>query len=475
MKIKFILPALIEAQSPFWRPIKYSLFPPLGIATLAAYCDPSDDIVLVDEHVEKLDINDQPDLVIIQVYITNAKRSYQIADAYRKRGVFVAMGGLHVTSLPLEAEHHADSIFIGPGEETFPDFLKDFANRTTKKRYFSSVRTLNHKPKARRDLIKRNRYLVPNSLVVSRGCPHRCDFCYKDAFYKGGKSFYTRMIDDVLEEIESLPGRHLYFLDDHLLGNPRFATDLFREMKGMGRLFQGAATIASILDLKTLDAAVDAGLRSLFVGFESLRSSNLSSSNKRHNKLPDYERAISALHDRKVMINGSFVFGLDADDNKVFDQTVEWAVSRGLVTSTFHIATPYPGTAFYDELASQNRILHHDWDLYDTRHAVFKPSKMSIAELEQGYQNAYRNFYKWSNIIKGSSVHDDLSLQLKHFLYTGGWKKFESVWNVLIKLGGLKHMLPVLEKLLNRKSNLNQYETHSYSNPIHEEPYQQSA
>jgi radical SAM superfamily enzyme YgiQ (UPF0313 family) len=475
MKIKFILPALIEAQSPFWRPIKYSLFPPLGIATLAAYCDPSDDIVLVDEHVEKLDINDQPDLVIIQVYITNAKRSYQIADAYRKRGVFVAMGGLHVTSLPLEAEHHADSIFIGPGEETFPDFLKDFANRTTKKRYFSSVRTLNHKPKARRDLIKRSRYLVPNSLVVSRGCPHRCDFCYKDAFYKGGKSFYTRMIDDVLEEIESLPGRHLYFLDDHLLGNPRFTTDLFREMKGMGRLFQGAATIASILDLKTLDAAVDAGLRSLFVGFESLRSSNLSSSNKRHNKLPDYERAISALHDRKVMINGSFVFGLDADDNKVFDQTVEWAVSRGLVTSTFHIATPYPGTAFYDELASQNRILHHDWDLYDTRHAVFKPAKMSIEELEQGYQNAYRNFYKWSNIIKGSSVHDDLSLQLKHFFYTGGWKKFESVWNVLIKLGGLKHMLPVLEKLLNRKSKLNQYETHSYSNPIHEEPYQQSA
>ena len=103
MKVKMILPALTEAESPFWRPIKYSLFPPLGLATLAAYLSPDDDIELQDQHIEPIKLEDSPDLVIIQVYITNAYRSYQIADHYRKKGCYVILGGLHVTSLPLEA------------------------------------------------------------------------------------------------------------------------------------------------------------------------------------------------------------------------------------------------------------------------------------------------------------------------------------------------------------------------------------
>lgn len=126
MKIKMILPALTEAKSPYWRPIKYSLFPPLGLATLVPYCDPADEIDLQDEHVETLNVGDTPDLVIIQVYITNAFRSYALADHYRQRGAYVCLGGLHVSSLPDEAGQHADSIFIGPGEETFPKFLTDF-------------------------------------------------------------------------------------------------------------------------------------------------------------------------------------------------------------------------------------------------------------------------------------------------------------------------------------------------------------
>src|SRR5262249_5580288 len=212
-----------------------------GLATLAAYLDPDLDISLHDEHVERLDLNDAPDLVIIQVYITNAYRAYQIADHYRARGAYVVLGGLHVTSLPEEAAPHADTIFLGPGEHTFPEFLRDFAAGKPRRRYNSAVRTLETLPPIRRDLIQRHRYLVPNSIVVSRGCPHHCTFCYKDGFFKGGRSFYTQAVDDALAEIERLPGRHLYFLDDHLLGNTRFSRDLFRGMRGMGRVFQGAA------------------------------------------------------------------------------------------------------------------------------------------------------------------------------------------------------------------------------------------
>src|SRR6476659_8135269 len=135
MKIKMILPALTEAKSPYWRPIKYSLFPPLGLATLAAYCSPEDEIDLQDEHVEELKTDDAHDLVVIQVYITNAFRAYALADQYRKKGSHVCLGGLHVSSLPKEAMLHADTIFIGPAEDTFPVFLKDFRDRCPKKIY----------------------------------------------------------------------------------------------------------------------------------------------------------------------------------------------------------------------------------------------------------------------------------------------------------------------------------------------------
>ena len=201
MKVKMILPALTEAKSPFWRPIKYSLFPPLGLATLAAYLDESDEITLQDEHVEALELDDEPDLVVIQVYITSAYRAYQIADHYRVKGAYICLGGLHVTSLPEEAQRHADTIFIGPGEDTWPAFLHDFRGKSPQKKYVSEIRTLVDLPFPRRDLLKRHLYLVPNSLVVSRGCPHVCDFCYKEAFFEGGKSFYTLNVDRALAEI----------------------------------------------------------------------------------------------------------------------------------------------------------------------------------------------------------------------------------------------------------------------------------
>jgi radical SAM superfamily enzyme YgiQ (UPF0313 family) len=218
LRVKIILPALTEATSPYWRPIKYSLFPPLGLATLAAYLDPDDEAVIVDEHVEPLDVDDRPDLVLIQVYITNAYRAYRIADRYRAQGAFVALGGLHVTSLPDEAHAHADAIFLGPAEQTFPAFLQDFRAGCPAGIYRSTGgRTLDRLPPIRRDLIKRRRYLVPNSIVVTRGCPQHCDFCYKDAFFTGGRSFYTQRVDAALCEIARLPGRHLYFLDETLL------------------------------------------------------------------------------------------------------------------------------------------------------------------------------------------------------------------------------------------------------------------
>lgn len=448
MRVKMILPALTEAKSPFWRPIKYSLFPPLGLATLAAYLDSSDEIVLQDEHVETLDLNDEPDLVVIQVYITSAYRAYQIADHYRAKGAYVCLGGLHVTSLPEEAQEHANTIFIGPGEDTWPVFLRDFRANSPRKKYISVIRTLADLPFPRRDLIKRNLYLVPNSLVVSRGCPHVCDFCYKEAFFEGGKSFYVLTVDRALAEIENLPGRHLYFLDDHLFGNPHFARNLFDGMLGMNRLWQAAGTVQSVLKSGLLEKAVASGLRSLFVGFETLSPANLMQQHKYQNLNRDYSGAIRRLHDLGVMVNASFVFGMDDDDEYVFDRTVEWAIEKGVETATFHILTPYPGTALYKRMQAEGRITIWNWDLYDTRHTVFRPMRLTAQALEAGYWRAYREFYQWKNIIQASQAHQGLQGQLRHIAYAGGWKKLELAWDWIIRAKKVTSMLPALETIL---------------------------
>lgn len=452
MKVKLILPALTEATSPDWRPIKYSLFPPLGLATLAGYLKEDDEAVIRDEHVEAVGLDDTPDLVAMEVYITSAYRAYEIADQYRAKGVHVALGGLHVSSLPHEAARHADTVFIGPGEDTWPRFLADFRAGRPAAVYRSETRTLVGAPPARRDLIKRRLYLVPNSMVVSRGCPHACDFCYKGAFFKGGRSYYTRTLDDILREIDRLPGRHLYFLDDNLFADPVFASALCDAVRGMGRVWQAAGTVQSVLHGGLIEKAAAAGLRSLFIGFESLSASNMRCHRKFHNTVTGYGEAVRRLHEAGVMINGSFIFGMDEDDPSVFERTVEWAVAQGMETATFHILTPYPGTALYERMAASGRLLHSRWDLYDTRHAVYRPAGMTPYALERGYREAYRGFYSWRAIVRGAWTKPRALERLRHIACAGGWKKCEPLWDWIIRRGKVAAMLPLLETVLSGRA-----------------------
>jgi radical SAM superfamily enzyme YgiQ (UPF0313 family) len=290
--------------------------------------------------------------------------------------------------------------------------------------------------------------LIPNSIVVSRGCPHHCDFCYKDAFFKGGKSFYTQAVDVALGEIERLPGKHLYFLDDHLFGNESFIKELLTGMEGMGRVWQAAGTVQSILKPDLLEKAVKSGLRSLFVGFETLNPANLKEQHKYQNLNRDYSEAIKRLHNLGVMVNGSFVFGMDEDDETVFERTVEWAISQGIETATFHILTPYPGTPLYARMQQQKRLITNNWDLYDTRHVVYQPTLMSAETLVNGYWQAYRDFYSWSAIFKSAWVKPASQDKLRHLAYTGAWKKCEPIWDFLIRAKQVNRLLPTLENVL---------------------------
>jgi radical SAM superfamily enzyme YgiQ (UPF0313 family) len=300
----------------------------------------------------------------------------------------------------------------------------------------------------RHDLIKREKYLVPNSLVVSRGCPHRCAFCYKEPFFRGGRSFYTQTVDAALAQIDSLPGRHLFFLDDNLFASRRFAATLFETMRGMGRLWQAAGTVRAVMDTELLDKAVDSGLRSLFVGFETLNEPSLREQNKHQNQVRDYDRAVELLHERGVMVNASFVYGMDHDDATVFDRTVDWAVGRGIETATFHILTPYPGTELHRRMKAEGRMLTQNWDRYSTRQCVFRPARMSPGHLEAGYWRSYRRFYGWASILQSALTKTDALACLRHLAYTGGWKKFEFLWGPVIKAGLLGALRPLLEGIL---------------------------
>ena len=216
----------------------------------------------------------------------------------------------------------------------------------------------------------------------------------------------------------------------------------------MRRLWQAAATVNAVLAPGFLERAVEAGLRSLFVGFETLNPANLAEQRKYQNLRRDYTATIGRLHGLGVMINGSFVFGMDGDEASVFERTVEWAVEHGIETATFHILTPYPGTALHRRIADQGRLTTHDWDLYDTRHAVFKPALMSGHALEHGYHWAYREFYKWRSIVRGAAAHGEAVAGVRHLAYAAGWKKFEPLWDLVIRARRTALMLPVLETIL---------------------------
>ena len=185
-------------------------------------------------------------------------------------------------------------------------------------------------------------------------------------------------------------------------------------------------------------------------GFETLNPINLRQSNKKQNLDKDYTAAINRLHSLGIMINGSFVFGLDDDDETVFKRTVDWAVTNALTTCTFHILTPYPGTRLFQSMEAQNRILHRDWDKYDTRQVVYKTVGLNAQQLKKGYDWSYKAFYSWSNVYKASMQHENFKQIIKHFAYAGGWKKFEPLWNFVIKTKGLNKMLPLLEAILSK-------------------------
>ena len=243
------------------------------------------------------------------------------------------------------------------------------------------------------------RFLYTNVVATSRGCPFACDFCYNSCAAVRG-SYAHRTVPDVLTEIRSLGTRHVMFIDDNFIGDPAFARELLEAMRPL-RLRWNAAVSANVLDMPDLlDLMRDTGCRSLFVGFESLGEDALRGVHKRQNRASRHEALVEALHSRGIMVNASFVFGLDGDGPDVFRATVDWVVRNRVETVTSHILTPYPGTALHARMEAAGRIVDRDLSHYDTAHVVFRPANMTAEQLYEGYLRVYREIYSLRNIAR---------------------------------------------------------------------------
>jgi radical SAM superfamily enzyme YgiQ (UPF0313 family) len=336
-------------------------------------------------------------------------------------------------------------VCTGPAETVWPQILDDFERGRLEKFYHGrSEGSAALVPIPRRDLMNPRGYLIRHTMVTSRGCPHACDFCYKSSFW-GPRYYEPRPIAEIERELATVDDHLVFFLDDNLLANRQHARALFDVLRGAGIIWQAAASLDVTRDPRYLEEAYDAGCRSLFVGFESLSPEAMRGNNKLVNAAADYAAACRRFHDAGLMINGSFVFGFDSDAPDVFDRTVEFAIENKLLTATFHVLTPLPGTAAFARLEAEGRILHRNWAYYDTDHAVFRPRRMTPEQLEAGHKRACREFITYGSILRRSL---GLPGALKRIAYNVAWVKIDPLWVAIIRAGLMPFATRVFERVL---------------------------
>ena len=398
MRVKLIQP--LAATRPMDTSLKARMAPHLGLLTIARIVeDCGHEVVVVNENSAPDIPSGGFDLVGISASIDVLDRARVLDGEYRRLGVPVVVGGIGVTSNPDLASEMFETICIGPAEGHWRDVLADAAAGRLRRRYetpmsFSGERLL--APSFRS--VDTRGCLYDNVIAASRGCPFACDFCYNAAVRRHGGGYVHRTVESVASEVRSKATRHIMFIDDNFIGSPAFTRELLAALRPM-RLKWSAAVSANILDMPDLlDLMAETGCQSLFIGFESVNPESLSGVGKGQNKVSRFEALAEALHSRGIMVNASFVFGLDADDPSTFDRTVEWVVANRIETVTSHIATPYPGTPFYDRMRREGRIIDDDLSHYDTAHVVIRPKNMTPEELYEGYLRVYREVYTLGNI-----------------------------------------------------------------------------
>lgn len=414
---------------------KHVLTPTLALTSIAAATPPDWTVEYWDENLLQgpPPLEPFPSVVGISVHLTFAKRAYALARYFRQRGAKVVLGGLHVLSCPDEAAPHADALALGEGVQLWPRILADAERGALAPRYHGSFGAPFHlDPPPRRALLPRQHFLTATSLMATRGCHNRCGFCYLAT--KGlGMPYQMRDPEQIAEEWRAEGTPYAVFLDNNLSSSPKYLSRLCRALEPLEKIWSAAVSIDVTDDPGLVRQMALAGCTAVFVGFESLTADNLADARKKTPRPEDYARRVRILHDHGIAVNGSFVLGFDHDGPEVFEKTADWIEAARLECATFHILTPYPGTPLFARLNAEGRILHQDWDLYDTAHVVFRPLQMSAAELERGYSDCYLRLFSASSIWKRRPAR---ASEIPSYLAMSTlYKRSNALWPLLIERG----------------------------------------
>jgi radical SAM superfamily enzyme YgiQ (UPF0313 family) len=404
MKILLISPHIGVKKN---RLSKFTNYQNLALQQIAALTPDKHEVELINEINKKIDFEEECDIVGISCFTSNSLRGYEIADKFRKREIIVVFGGYHPTALPYEAKQHADSVVVGEAEGTWPQLLIDFENGKLKPFYYQ-INPVDPRliPTAKRF----NQNKIRNSAIqATRGCPINCEFCAMHLVE--GTKFRGRPINNVIEEIQSIKSRGLFFVDASLTINPGYTKALFKEMKGLDKKFSCFGNINVLAkDDELLKLAYEAGCKKWFIGFESVSQETINSINKKTNKIDEYDIAIKKIKNHGMMITGLFMYGFDNDTPKVFNQTLQVLSELHLDSASFSIVTPYPGTYLFKKLDKEGRILTRDWSKYNEGNVVFTPKNMSEKILFQGVKKASMNYYSFSNSFKRCFLKNNSNL-----------------------------------------------------------------
>ncbi|MBI4616382.1 MAG: B12-binding domain-containing radical SAM protein [Planctomycetes bacterium] len=412
---------------------KHVLTPTLALTSVAGATPPGWEVRYWDENLLQgaPPWKPFPQVVGITVHLTFARRAYEIARWYRERGAIVVLGGLHVLSCPDEAAPHADALAVGEGVQLWGRILRDVEAGRLQRVYRGSYRSaFEDEPAPRRNLLPRGSFLTTTSLIATRGCHSRCEFCYLST---EGLRMPYRMRDprQVAKEFLADGQPYAVFIDNNLGSRPEYLRSLCRTLAPLERIWSAAVSIDVTDDPSLVRDMALAGCTGVFVGFESLSEENIRDAGKKSPRPEDYARRIAILHENGIQVNGSFVLGFDQDGADVFDRTVAWIEENRLECATFHILTPYPGTPLFARMEAEGRILHRNWDLYDTAHVVFRPARMTPDELASGYAACYRRLFSHGSIWRRRPA--DRSAVLPYLAMSYLYKRSNALWYVLIR------------------------------------------
>jgi len=409
LKILLVYPS--RHLPPTDRKKAFALFPPMSLAAIAALTPPDVELRFVDESFEEVDIDERVDLVAISAMTAVAPRSYYLAREFRKRGVPVAMGGIHPTVLPQEAARYVDAVVVGEAEGTWPQLLEDLRHGRLQDLYShrGTFPELDGVPLPRRAIFDKYPYFFRSALQSARGCPFDCHFCSVTRFF--GRTYRMRPVDQVVEEARQLrSNKLLFFADDNIVGNPARAKELFRALRPLKIVWAGQSSITLAKDEELMRLAAESGCAALFIGFESLSSDNLLGVGKKINVTQEFEASIRKIQSYGINVEGAFIFGFDNDDPSVFERTVEFGVRNKLVGANYAVLTPLPGTKLFAEMAAAGRIFDHDWTNYDAESVVFYPKRMTPEQLAEGYVWANREFHSYASIYRRLGLFSKYSL-----------------------------------------------------------------